>query len=83
MAEKRNLRHNSQDIYYRSPAGAVVSGTAIRLALDVDTDEIVTSVIVRVWQENTGEALLTLQEKSAGAAGYRYEGTIQAADRGL
>ena len=82
MAEKRNLKHNSQDIYYRSPAGAVVSGTPIRLALDVDTDEIVTSVIVRVWQENTGETLLTLQEKSTGSNGTRYAGTIQAADRG-
>ena len=46
------LGHNSRDPLYRSPAGAVPTGTDIRLRLRATNDDL-TGATVRVWNDRT------------------------------
>ncbi len=54
--------HNSRDKAYREPFGAVISGGAVSLALDVfDTAEL--SVKCRLWSDGTGERIIPMQRQ--------------------
>lgn len=45
------LYHNSRDIKYRSPFGAVSSGETVTLRLDVTADVCPNAVFLRVWEK--------------------------------
>lgn len=55
--------HNSQDLYYRSPSGAVEAQSTVRLALDLSAKEsaAASSVSLHIWQEGTGGAYRAMQ----------------------
>lgn len=50
--------HDSRDIEYRRPYGAVPCGTAVNLYLDSNTTAMPESVYLRVWSKATGEKIL-------------------------
>ena len=52
--------HDSRNIEYRNPYGAVAPGTAIRLALDV-YDAPVLSAALRVWVDGIGEIIIGMR----------------------
>ncbi len=61
------ILHNSQDIKYRSPFGAVQTGSVVRLRLCVYSSAQPEEVLLRVWQN--GEEVLhkmSLEDKSDG-----------------
>ena len=55
--------HNSQDLYYRSPSGAVEAQSMVRLALDLSAkeSEAAFSVRLHIWQEGTGGAYRSMR----------------------
>ncbi len=52
--------HNSHDLMYRSPFGAVEIQTPITIGLDLYDAPAETSCYLRIWQEKTGETLLPM-----------------------
>ncbi|MDR1702740.1 MAG: 4-alpha-glucanotransferase, partial [Sporomusaceae bacterium] len=59
------VAHNSHDLYYRYPFGAVASDTEITIRLSVNTEfaeskSLPESVSLRLWAEGQGETLLTM-----------------------
>ena len=63
MLESHQVEHNSQDIYYRSIVGAAEAGSRLRLGIRIRTCEAVHQVLVRLWQERTGERLLLMETR--------------------
>ena len=63
MLERSNVVHNSQDLYYRSVVGATEAGSVLRLGILVQAKEQVRQVLLRLWQERTGEQIVVLSEK--------------------
>lgn len=63
------IYHNSHDIYYRRPFGAVEAGTTVDLKLRLAESVKVKSVKLRIWQDKTGEVLLKMRacEKNSEA----------------
>ena len=57
--------HNSQDIRFRSPFGAVKTGDIVALRIDISDCDLPESVMVRVWTDD-GEKLypMTATKKS-------------------
>ncbi len=43
--------HDSRNLYYRSPIGAVPTQSFVRLAIDVDLKDKVSLVRLHTWQE--------------------------------
>lgn len=68
------LFHNSQDIDYRAPFGAVRTGGSVTLRLDVTAEAPPDSVILRVWHNNC-ETLYSMNRKSAKAP-YIYKTSV-------
>ena len=63
MLESYQVEHNSQDIYFRSIVGAAEAGNRLRLGIRIRTYEPVQQVLVRLWQDQTGERLIPLETK--------------------
>ncbi|EKU70591.1 4-alpha-glucanotransferase [Selenomonas sp. F0473] len=65
MLENDQVEHNSQDIYFRSIVGAAEAGARLRLGIRIRTSEPIRQVLVRLWQDRTGELLVPLETKDA------------------
>lgn len=59
------LKHNSRDLFYRNPYGAVTAGTRVKLRLDV-WDEVPADVQLIVWIEGKSEKRIDCTCKDAG-----------------
>lgn len=59
------LKHDSRDLFYRNPYGAVIAGTRVKLRLDV-WDEVPASVVLIVWTEGRTERRISCTCKDAG-----------------
>jgi hypothetical protein len=59
------MYHDSRNIAYRSPFGAVKTGSKVTLRLKVENAQDDVHVFVRLWQEKAGEKLLPLILDSA------------------
>ncbi len=57
-----SVYHNSWDLNYRKPFGAVPSGQQIRLSIKVESDTNVKQVILRLWSESDGEMRTVMSE---------------------
>ena len=60
MPVLKNVEHNSQNEFYRSPVGAAESYTDVRLRIKLELDDIEDqkaeiSVKARFWRERVGE----------------------------
>lgn len=53
--------HNSHDVSFRSPFGAVVCLQPVVLRIKVAEDSIVTACILRLWEDGCGERLMPMQ----------------------
>ena len=54
--------HDSQNLYYRSPIGAVPTQSFVRLAIDVDLKDKVSLVRLHTWQETCGSIYYNLKK---------------------
>ena len=72
MLENYQVEHNSQNIYYRSIVGAAEAGRRIRLGIRIRTQERIHQVLVRLWQDRTGEHLIPLETKDTQGEQYFY-----------
>ena len=63
MLESYQVEHNSQNIYYRSIVGAAEAGSRLRLGIRIRTYEPIQQVLVRLWQDQTGERLIPLETR--------------------
>ena len=63
MLESYQVEHNSQDIYFRSIVGAAEAGSRLRLGIRIRTYEPIHQVLVRLWQDQTGERLIPLETR--------------------
>lgn len=83
MPEKNVLHHDSQNSYYRSPAGAAGSDQYIRLGLDVQlpADQVV-SVLARFWREQVGETLMSMEKTVDFAEGSHYTCVVPPQEKG-
>jgi 4-alpha-glucanotransferase len=81
MPTNGEITHNSQAVYYRCPVGAVEGGSIIQLGLKIGFNERVSSVIVRLWQENFGEKLIVLkpEDTEKGLIGKKVQGAFYSA----
>ena len=55
MIDKKNVLHNSQNIYYRSTVGAAEAGSSVRLGITIKTDAVIKQVLLHTWEEGAGE----------------------------
>ena len=53
--------HNSHDLSFRSPFGAVVCLQPVVLKIKLAEDSAVTSCTLRLWEDGYGETLLSMQ----------------------
>lgn len=56
--------HDSQNPYYRSPLGAIPTQECVRLAIDIDLVESISSVRLHTWQESCGAMYYNLKMSS-------------------
>lgn len=82
MLESYQVEHNSQNIYFRSIVGAAEAGSRMRLGLQLRTGEPVRQVLLRLWQDQAGEQLVTLVPHDANAAQRFYTAWIELPDHG-
>lgn len=82
MPEKKEIVHNSQDAAYRSPGGAVVAKTRVRLRLDLELKQKVSSVMLRLWRDNVGESLINMKREMLGDNRFRYACEIDMPEKG-
>lgn len=68
------LYHNTRKTEYRSPFGAVLTGSRVRLAIDV-FDEIPVECSIRLWVDGKGERLIPMTLVRNGTE-CRYTGEI-------
>ena len=66
MPVLKNVEHNSQNEFYRSPVGAAESYTDVRLRIKLELDDIEDqkaeiSVKARFWRERVGELVYVLE----------------------
>ena len=74
-----NVTHDSQNEFYRSPIGAAEAKSQVLLRLRFDTDERITSVKVRLWQDRVGESV---QPMESDLEGKYYEARVKMPDDG-
>lgn len=81
--DKRNVEHNSQNIYYRSIVGAAEAGSSMRLGIRIETDEVVRQVLLHTWSESTGEKWSNLSTPDKGNSKEKFYSTeITMPDKG-
>ncbi|MBQ9059415.1 MAG: 4-alpha-glucanotransferase [Atopobiaceae bacterium] len=73
--------HNSRDANYRNPYGAVLQGSAVRLAIDI-YDETQVQLRCRVWEESSGERLYPM-ERHDFEGFVRFETTFESEKAGV
>ena len=61
MLTNNQVEHNSQNTYYRCPIGAAEAGTKVKIGIRLRTKAAVQQVLLRIWQERTGERLVPLK----------------------
>lgn len=66
--DKKNVEHNSQNIYYRSTVGAVEAGSQLRLGIRLNTDETVKQVLLHTWSDGSGEKWTNLSTRDDAKA---------------
>ena len=54
------VSHNSHDLFFRSPFGAVPCGQKITLSLKIDAEINVEQVIIRLWKNERFEERLNM-----------------------
>jgi cyclomaltodextrinase len=60
MPSKLVVLHNSQDLYYRTPFGAVPAGQRIRLRIRIHPADAVEEVLLRLWSGDDGERIIPM-----------------------
>lgn len=65
LNESELIEHNSRDLRYRSPFGAIEAGKTLRLGLFARLDEKINSASLRLWT-NDEEKIIPLLEEEAG-----------------
>ena len=58
--------HNSHDLYYREPFGAVPAGTAVRLHIDAEDIDIVPSCALVLWRDGAAPERVPMTPDGAG-----------------
>ncbi|MBP2654050.1 MAG: 4-alpha-glucanotransferase [Firmicutes bacterium] len=54
------LFHDSHQLFYRNPFGAVACRTEVEIRLAVDASRTVDEVLLRVWREGSGERIIKM-----------------------
>ena len=55
MIDKKDVLHNSQNIYYRSTIGAAEAGSTVRLGIRIKSEAVIKQVLLHTWDEVAGE----------------------------
>ena len=63
MIDKKDILHNSQNIYYRSTVGAAEAGSNVRLGIRIKTDATIKQVLLHTWFEGAGEKWSNLSSR--------------------
>ena len=58
MIGKKDVLHNSQNIYYRSTVGAAEAGSSLRLGITIKSDADIKQVLLHTWEEGAGDEVL-------------------------
>ena len=66
MLERGSVEHNSQNIYYRSTVGAAETESEVVLGIRIRTDEEIKQVLLRTWQDGSGEKLIPMTTRDTG-----------------
>ena len=84
VLQKDSAEHDSHNIYYRCPLGAVEAGTKVKLSLLLLMPDVRTKVLARIWQERTGEKLVEMTRNKAGKAGEKicFSATLDMPEQG-
>ena len=83
MIERGQVKHDSQNIYYRSTIGAAEAGSTLELGITLKTKEDIRQVLLRVWREGQGEKLYPLATSDDMEAEEKfYKGKIQLPETG-
>ena len=75
------LMHDSRDLEYRRPFGAVPCGAAVNIYLDASTMQAPESVHLRVWSGVTGEKILEPLTVEEDPCCFRYKFTVMAPEK--
>lgn len=73
--DKKNIEHNSQNIYYRSTVGAVEAGSQLRLGIRINTEETVRQVLLHTWSDGSGEKWTNLSTRDDAKAKEKFYST--------
>jgi glycosidase len=73
------VRHDSRELLYRTPGGAVPAGTPVKLRLRTFHDD-VTSVALRLFDVNAGEQRILSTERAAEAVSCYQAGVTRTCD---
>ena len=60
------IYHNSHDLYFRNPFGAVCCNAKIELKLEIISDVQIDEVVLRLWKNNTEEKVSMYEYKKDG-----------------
>ena len=82
MLESYQVEHNSQNIYFRSIVGAAEAGSRLRLGIRIRTYEPIHQVLVRLWQDQTGERLIPLETRDTQGEQKFYTAWFELPDHG-
>ncbi|WP_215829697.1 bifunctional glycogen debranching protein GlgX/4-alpha-glucanotransferase [Pelorhabdus rhamnosifermentans] len=70
--------HNSQEIAFRSPFGAVSCKQKILLKLRVESEKVPETVLLRIWQDGVGETITTMEQMQVNGDCRTYQVQISA-----
>ena len=83
MLDKKDVLHNSQNIYYRSTVGAAEAGSTVRLGIRIKGDADIKQVLLHTWLETTGEKWSNLSTRDNDNAPEKfYSLTVKMPDKG-
>lgn len=83
MLEQNQVRHDSQNIAYRSPVGAAEAGSKVRMGIRLWTKEGIRQVLLRCWHDQTGEKLIPMTTNDdPNAEQHDYTGTCVMPEKG-
>src|SRR5665647_3438417 len=68
-----SLSHDSRDIEFRRPYGAVPCGTAVNIYLNANAINLPESVQLRVWSKTSGEKILEPLTIEESLSCFRYK----------
>lgn len=76
------ILHHSHCENFRSPFGAVPAGSQVALSIDMDQQYLVSSVVLRLWQDAKGETLLKMEQKDADQDRIKYTAVVTMPEHG-